>query len=129
MGDITKAFNEDQFQQFINDGEPPCDYSKTLLQEHPERVKYILEGGYPPPYELEIQPFSDCNLKCNHCFGKNYEKIPHKMTKEALEVLAKKAANFEQDGFKIDIVKFCGTTGEPLFNPATINNDKLLPIK
>ncbi len=109
-----------EFREFLEKGESPCDYEKTLLQEHFDRVTYILTGGNPPPYELEIQPSSDCNLTCKHCFGRAYRKLPNKMTPEALEEIAKKVADFKQGGFEIDTVKFCGVTGEPLLNSAVL---------
>lgn len=111
--------HEAKFLQFINrDGIP---YEKILLKEHYMRLISILKGGNPPPYELEIQPSSTCDAGCNHCWAKELKKLDSKLgTKKAMDRIIDEALNFERDGFKIDTIKFCGSTGEPLRNPATV---------
>jgi MoaA/NifB/PqqE/SkfB family radical SAM enzyme len=37
-----------------------------------------------------------------------------------MKTLAEKVDEFQENGFKIETIKFCGSTGEPLVNPATI---------
>lgn len=115
-----EVLEEDRFVEFLNRGEKPCDYERQLIEKHSDRVSYILEGGFPPPVELEIQPTSLCNLRCKHCFGRFYTRLPNKMGEEELEEIAGKVNEFTKDGFEIETVKFCGTTGDPLMNPATL---------
>ncbi len=120
----TRKVGEDfqKFDEFLNKGEFPCDYERQLLQKHEKRIKAILQGKTIPPYEVEIQPSSYCNLNCKHCFGKalTSEKLPNRIGEEELQTIAKKTDTYKENGFEIEIAKFCGTTGEPLFNPATM---------
>jgi MoaA/NifB/PqqE/SkfB family radical SAM enzyme len=113
---------QERFKRFIEKGEPPLDYGRQLLNSdvNKKRVLAILEGKIVPPYEVEIQPTSLCNLKCKHCFGRDYERLPNKMGNKELEIIADKIDEFKENGFRIETVKFCGTTGEPLANPSTI---------
>jgi MoaA/NifB/PqqE/SkfB family radical SAM enzyme len=115
-----EVLEEDRFVEFLNRGERPCDYERQLVEKHSDRVSYILEGGFPPPVELEIQPTSLCNLRCKHCFGRFYDRLPNRMGEEELGEIAEKVSEFRKDGFGIETVKFCGTTGDPLMNPATL---------
>jgi len=93
---------EKTFVRFLKRGEPPHDYERQLLTEHFDRVIYILGGGSPPPYELEIQPSASCNLKCKHCFGRFYDPLPAVITEKEMEDLARKVADFEEDGWLPD---------------------------
>lgn len=112
-------FLEYKFHDFINKGKPPCDYEKELIKNHHKRVLKILEGKIVPPYEVEIQPSSNCNLKCIHCFGSKLtnELIENKINLNEMRIIAERINDFKENGFKINIAKFCGTTGEPLVNP------------
>ncbi|MBS3149987.1 radical SAM protein [Candidatus Woesearchaeota archaeon] len=108
------------FRNFMNKGEAPYNYEKQLLRQHFKRVALILKGNLVPPYELEIQPTSKCNLRCDHCFGKACKRIPDKLGKKGMEEIARKVEDFRYDDLKIDNIKFCGITGEPLVNSATM---------
>jgi MoaA/NifB/PqqE/SkfB family radical SAM enzyme len=49
-----------------------------------------------------------------------FERLPNRIrTKQDIETIAKRIDEFKEEDFKIEIVKFCGTTGEPLMNPLT----------
>jgi len=109
-GDVS---NETKFVDFLTRGSPPEDYEAQLLREHSSRVKAIFEGKIVPPYELEIQPTAKCNLKCRHCFGRDYCKLGDKIGLEEMKVIAERVDEFRENGFSIDVVKFCGATGEP----------------
>lgn len=113
---------QDKFKRFIEKGEPPLDYGRQLLNGglNKKRVLAILEGKIVPPYEIEIQPSSICNLRCKHCFGRDYKRLEEKMGDKELEIMAGKIDQFKENGFKIETVKFCGTTGEPLVNQSTL---------
>ena len=105
---------------FLNRGDPP--YERILLKYHKERVLSMLKGELIPPQEVEIQPSSACNLDCRHCFGKTLtcRKLPNKMGKKEIKRIAEQINNFKENGFSIESVKFCGTTGEPLVNPSML---------
>lgn len=118
-GDVL---NETKFIKFLFRGSPPEDYEAQLLREQPQRVKAILEGKTVPPYELEIQPTAKCNLRCKHCFGRDYCRLNDKIGFEEMKVIAQRIDEFRENGFSIDIVKFCGATGEPLLNPVTADS-------
>ncbi|MGY4884025.1 MAG: radical SAM protein [Nanobdellota archaeon] len=120
-----------KFNWFMEKGEPPLDYGRQLFNSdlNKKRVLAILEGKIVPPYEVEIQPTSICNLKCGHCFGRDYERLPNKIGNKELEILANQLDEFKDNGFKIETVKFCGTTGEPLVNPSTLYGIELFKDK
>jgi len=111
-----------KFKGFLDRGEPPCDYERQLLLKHDERVEAILQGKIIPPYEVEIQPNSICNLDCKFCFGKvlTSGRLENKMQKQEIEIIAQRIDEFKENGFEIEVAKFCGTTGEPLVNPTIL---------
>ena len=123
---VSEKYQE-TFDKFLNRGKPPCDYERQLIEKHPERIRAIFEGKIIPPYEVEIQPTSICNLDCKHCFGKalTCKKLSNKIGKLEMEIIAQKIDEFQEDEFKTEVVKFCGTTGEPLVNPVTLYGIRL----
>jgi radical SAM protein with 4Fe4S-binding SPASM domain len=115
----TKGYKE-KLDDFLQLGKAPFDYEKKLLLEHRARVKAIIQGKNLPPYELEIQPSSYCTAGCIHCFGKVLSPLDNRLyNKSAVDRVISEVLNFKRDGFQIDNVKFCGSTGEPLMNPLT----------
>lgn len=117
---INLTENQKKFRKFLNRGNPP--YEKILLKYHEKRVLAILDEKIIPPQEVEIQPSSRCNLKCKHCFGKTLTKknLENRISEKEMEILAKRINEYKEGDFKIESVKFCGTTGEPLVNPAML---------
>jgi radical SAM protein with 4Fe4S-binding SPASM domain len=113
----TEAQNaENSFKEIIGNS-----YGRDLLNDRFDRVRAILAGKNPAPYEIEIQPAARCNANCRWCFGAEYKRCEDKLyTPEAMEHVINEVLNFENDGFEIDLVKFCGSTGEPLLNPYTM---------
>lgn len=110
---------QEHFNGFLNNGGIP--YERRLLTKHSARLLSILDGGNPPPYELEIQPSAYCNAHCLHCFGRDYGKCEEKLyERENMENVIDQVLNFKTNGFQVDTVKFCGSTGEPLVNSQTI---------
>src|SRR4030042_1408194 len=102
------------FNAFLNRGEPPLDYEKAVVRDHKKRIEAILKGEYPPPYEVEIQPSSICNLRCEHCFGKDCRRLPNLIGKKKIKEIEKKREDFGKNGLKIKVAKFGGTPGGPL---------------
>ena len=112
---------EKTFLRFLQRGQPPYDYERKLLENHFDRIQAILQGENPPPYEVEIQPTSKCNANCKHCFGKDYKRTQDKIkTKPAMRRIIDQVLNFKEADFKVDNIKFCGSTGDPLLNPLTL---------
>ena len=117
------------FNDFLNKGKPPFDYARKLLKEHPERLKSILRNENPPPYELEIQPSSICDANCEHCFAKGFIPIKNRIiNKESADRIITQTLDFKKNGFKIENMKFCGTTGEPLVNPLEPKSSMINPF-
>ena len=120
--------NQKIFLKFLNRGEPPCDYGRQLLEEDRDRVNAILQGKIVPPKEIEIQPTSLCNLNCKHCFGKalTSRRLENRITEKEMKILVERINTFSENGFKAgETIKLCGTTGEPLVNPASLYAIKL----
>ena len=118
---------EQEFLRLLKRNSAPFDYEKQLFNDHFPRVVSALNGEHPSPYEIEIQPTSKCNLRCIHCFGTalTCERIPDKMGQKEFETIAQRIKDFKLGEHTVETVKFCGTTGEPLVNPATAQNIKL----
>ncbi|MDO8516925.1 MAG: radical SAM protein [Nanoarchaeota archaeon] len=117
---VMPAETREKFQYFLNRGQTPYNYEKQFLRGYLNLAIEIINEKNPVPYELEIQPTSQCNAFCNHCFGKNSAKIKDKInSREAMDIIVKRVLDFKQDGYEVEKVKFCGSTGEPLMNPFT----------
>ena len=120
--------NQKKFLAFLNRGEPPCDYGRQLLEKDGDRVNAVLQGKIIPPKEIEIQPTSLCNLNCRHCFGKalTLGRLENKIGEKEIKIIADRVDEFNENGFKAgETIKLCGTTGEPLVNPASLYSIKL----
>jgi len=119
--------NEEKFVEFLGRGKSPYDYEKRLLEENWERVFAVLNGINIPPYELEIQPSSNCDAHCNFCFARNSQRLENKLDDpKAMETVCEEIDKLdkfgkERTGFGIDTIKFCGSTGEPFTNPYTLD--------
>lgn len=119
---MSTQFQENQvkFKEFLKRGEEPYNYERILLEKHWARISCILEGGNPPPYELEIQTSPYCNVSCSHCIGRECGRLKGSIGKFEIDRLDEMIDDFEDGNFfKIETIKFCGLTGEPLTNPYT----------
>lgn len=106
---------EQRFKDFLS-----TFHGKKILNDHGERVLAVLEGKNPPPYEFEVQPAAICNANCSHCFGRLYKRCEEKLYSfESMGRVIQELLDYKQDGFSIETIKFCGSTGEPLMNPFT----------
>jgi radical SAM protein with 4Fe4S-binding SPASM domain len=119
--DLEDSLDEGRlFLRFIQKAKKPCDYERQLLRDHAGRLDAIMDGALVPPYELEIQPSGACNLRCKHCFGRFYPHLPDKIGLTEMKSLVQNVCSFQENGFRVETAKFCGTTGEPLLNTATL---------
>lgn len=120
--DEKERDNKERFVKFLNRGRPP--YEKLMLRDYP-RIRAILQGKIVPPQQVEIQPSSACNLRCKFCFGRDYKRLPKRMGKKEIQEIARKIDEFQEDEFEIGTVNFCGTTGDPLVSPVTVEGIRL----
>lgn len=97
----------------------PLDYERYFLKNYTDRIidvfKYVKNNikTAPPPIEVEIQPSSECNLRCWHCIGKN---LPHRHEDRNILPLGRADALFEWKSgkYKIERFRISGLLGDPL---------------
>jgi hypothetical protein len=65
---------------------------------------------------LQVEPTLACALACPACFQKYEIKLRDKPLKMKVSVFEAALKSFNQAGYKIDIIEYCGN-GEPLNNP------------
>lgn len=118
--------NNEQFLRFLNRGSTPFDYERRVFESQFERLLRIYDGKFTPPYEVEIQPSSRCNINCVWCVGGSFPKLENILGKKEMRKITADLVDFEEDGFKVDTIKFSGFVGEPLVNPATIDGLEIL---
>ena len=113
--------SNETIERFLDRERPPFNYERQLFNDHFCWVLPALREDTPTPYELEIQPSSKCNLRCEWCCGTALTcgKLPDKLGSEEMRTIAGRVADLSDEEFGIETVKFCGTTGEPLMNPHT----------
>ena len=115
--DLNRQKKIENFLQ--SDRKQLFNYERNILMEHWDRVRAIIEENAVVPYEIEIQPESFCNLKCEHCIGKEYRFKHRKYIAEAIMIKIMNeiiAFNKGSPNFKIQRIKFSGFYGEPLVN-------------
>lgn len=116
----TPQKTKEAFLKFTEREDSLFNYEKQVFENHFERLLRIYDGKITPPYEVEIQPSSVCNVNCVWCVGRDFKRLKNLLTREHMAKIAKEIINFEEDGFGVDTVKFSGFVGEPLLNPATV---------
>lgn len=88
-------------------------------------LERFIENKPFPPFEVEIQMSSNCNLNCAWCIGKEIEdslsvlRLPDYLDIENIQKIVDDILNFQIDGLKIEIIKFSGFSGEPLLHKET----------
>lgn len=100
------------------DHAPPFNYERWLVSKAvKERISAWLSGKVTPPYEVEVQPSSQCTLHCAHCIGLH-------LAGSSLTNRAKLSAgdlprfhslfNWQEGGFKVERIRISGLSGDPL---------------
>lgn len=100
-------------------------YERILLVDNTPYLDAFIENienkdKVFPPFEIEIQMSSKCNLQCRWCIGdelqeKNYVmRLPNHINNDNIDNIVDGIINFQIDGLGIEIVKFSGFIGEPL---------------
>src|SRR3989339_416488 len=121
-------------RRFVRPGDnTPMNYERHLVQRQWPRVIKALQGKVVPPYEVEIQPSSACNISCIWCIGESIQnanrviRLPNALRKpqDMLKVVAgivdyKVRESYTENGaqgmrdYRIETVKFSGFIGDPL---------------
>jgi len=121
----------------------PYNYTRNLLCEKTPYLLKFIKGELFPPFEIEVQMSSTCNLKCRWCIGQEtqnrnlvkslsnnlHSRIVDNPQRRMFKIenVVEGIKNFEIDGLKIKLVKFSGFIGEPLlYKDATMKTMKLL---
>ncbi len=121
--DESVEFKRD-IKSFLNEEAGTIGYRKKFFREQTERLLAFLEGKVVPPYELEVQPSSTCNVQCSHCFSR--KTIKKRLSNELkrgdnIDVVIKKILEAEAWGLRVESIKFVGTSGDPLCNKKTLD--------
>ncbi|OGC05674.1 hypothetical protein A2230_03325 [candidate division WOR-1 bacterium RIFOXYA2_FULL_36_21] len=113
--------------RFAKKGKKEFNHEANLLTRHWGNVKAVLQGKVIPPFEIELQTSSRCNLTCNFCIGSATQKgegvtrLPNNIDAANILTLASGITDYSVDTFRVERVKFSGFIGEPLVNkPATL---------
>lgn len=112
-----------KLDRFLQDGNSsPFNYERNLLVDKAPYLDAFVEGKSFPPFEVEIQMSSQCNLQCRWCIGdeiqeKNYVmRLPNYINEDYVDKIIDGIINFRVNDLGIEIVKFSGFIGEPLVN-------------
>ena len=79
-----------------------------------------IRGETAPPFEIEIQPSSRCNLKCRWCIGEELQaqnrvlNLPNAINADNIGQIVEGILETRKNGLGVEIVKFSGFIGEPL---------------
>lgn len=95
-------------------------YERNLLVDKAPYLDAFIENRIFPPFEVEIQISSKCNLQCRWCIGdkiqeKNYvQRLPNLINKDNIDKIIDGIIDFQINDLSIERVKFSGFNGEPL---------------
>ena len=108
-------------------------YSSILLHKKSKYLDKFIENKPFPPFEVEIQMSSHCDLFCKWCIGgelqekKRVLKLGNRIKGPLVDKIVDDIINLKIDGLGIETVKFSGFIGEPLLvKPETLRAIKLL---
>lgn len=111
----------EKLRRYVNatDGSP-FSYERSLLMERGRYLDAFIEGASFPPFEVEIQMSSRCNLSCRWCIGREIQaqkkvlNLPNAINKDNVERIVDGIIGFREGHLGIESVKFSGFIGEPL---------------
>lgn len=112
------------FAKFIRQGgDDPRNYEFNILSKRWGHIKSILLGDtIIPPFEIEMQTSSRCNLSCAWCIGENIQsmnevtRLPNNIIPENVLKITQSIIDYKKGDLGIEVVKFSGFIGEPLVN-------------
>ena len=123
-----------QLREYVNPAEPTFSrYAALLLHDKAEYLDRFIEKKPFPPFEVEIQISSKCDLSCRWCIGgelqekKHVLELPNRIKDNFIDKIVEDIINCEIGGLRIKTVKFSGFIGEPLlYKKKTLKAIKLL---
>lgn len=130
MEEITERIIEELGQDLSNSYVRNLIYDKRWERRF-NKMPYLerfIENKPFPPFEVEIQMSSKCNLNCAWCIGQEIQdscsvsRLPNFQSVTTMQNIVKGILNFRVDGLRIEIVKFSGFIGEPLLEKETTLN-------
>jgi MoaA/NifB/PqqE/SkfB family radical SAM enzyme len=95
-------------------------YERFLANNKRKYLEAFIDRRPFPPFEVEIQMSSKCNLECSWCIGdevqsdKKVLNLPNSIKKETISSVIDGIIKCKIGGLKIEAVKFSGFIGEPL---------------
>lgn len=98
----------------------PFNYERYLCVDKAPYLDAFVNDIKMPPFELEIQMSSICNLRCRWCIGdevqsaKQVLKLPNILNKDNINRVVDGILSLKENNQAIEIVKFSGFIGEPL---------------
>ncbi len=116
--DVEKIVQD--LKGFIVNDNSPSNYEYNLLMNKAKYLDLFVQEKSFPPFEVEIQMSSSCNLKCRWCIGDSIQKqskvkgLSNDLNRDTMEKLIDGILDFKQNDLEIQLVKFSGFIGEPL---------------
>jgi len=95
-------------------------YARILAIDKAPYLDSFIRGESAPPFEIEIQPSSRCNLKCHWCIGAEIQAqnhvldLPNSINADNIGRIIEGILETRKNGLGVEIVKFSGFIGEPL---------------
>lgn len=95
-------------------------YERLLVTQKRQYLYAFIDGKPFPPFEVEIQMSSKCNLECSWCIGdevqsnKKVLNLPNSIKKDNVDYIVDGIIDCSIGGLSIEAVKFSGFIGEPL---------------
>lgn len=100
----------------------PANYVRNLVCTKSRYLEAFVENRPFPPFELEIQMSSRCNLQCRWCIGaevqqqRSVPRLPDNLDEAKIEKVIDDIIDFKENGLGVELVKFSGFIGEPLLH-------------
>lgn len=122
MDRIVKLIIKRLLRYLRSPGLSPYNYERYLLIDKAPYLDAFVEGKCFPPFEVEIQTSSKCNLQCRWCIGKEVQArqrvmhLANNIAKDNVDYLIDGIMRCKINGLGIQTVKFSGFIGEPLAN-------------
>jgi len=99
-------------------------YERFLVIKKRKYLDSFIDQIPFPPFEVEIQMSSKCNLECSWCIGdevqlgKKVLNLSNSITNDNVDNIVEGIISCEIGGLRIEAVKFSGFIGEPLLPKA-----------
>ena len=101
-------------------------YARILAIDKAPYLDAFIRGESVPPFEIEIQPSSKCNLKCRWCLGEEVQaqnkvlNLPNLIHANNIDRIVEGILGTKQNGLGVETVKFSGFIGEPLIRKQNV---------